>query len=107
MMDGVYISFLVLEPAWPGRQCMKNGVYVFFMVSEPPRPCRQYMMDGVYVSESGLNQIKSLALKMPEKKRQRRWKPREMQRHPHISRLLGDKEEGMEMDDTINKGRRG
>ena len=47
---------------------------------------KQFMLDGVMLSERGLQLIKSMAVKMTDRKRVRR-RP-EANRHPNISRLL-------------------
>jgi len=47
---------------------------------------KQFMLDGVMLSERGHQLIKSMAVKMTDRKRVRR-RP-EANRHPNISRLL-------------------
>ena len=59
---------------------------------EPMRPGRQYNLDGVWVSESGLNQIRAISIKGPEKKRVRKMKSRFPGMFPGLDKMDDDTE---------------
>jgi len=60
----------------------------------PPKVPKTFFLDGVCLSESGLNQIRTLSMKFAEKKQKPRWRRNpSASTHPALLMMMSEKSE--------------